>query len=235
MYIKFGNLRQQEYHGIQEMAAFRLHPDVMSMLEPYIRKGMEVLDFGCGQGAFSQRLIDAGITVDGCDLDVSQIKASVRNRYELDLNKQSITDSIPVKYDMIVAMEIIEHLQNPWKYLSDSIALLKDGGLIVLSTPNISNFISRLRFFMTGSLLAFEKNDLAHGHITPLSFIQLENMFEFYKLEILKKGFAGPVPAFHFYGLSRFSLLRNTILPLLYPLMSGPKRGRALVYIVRKT
>jgi 2-polyprenyl-3-methyl-5-hydroxy-6-metoxy-1,4-benzoquinol methylase len=173
--------------------------------------------------------------VDGCDLDVGQIKAAVRYRYELDLNKQSIVDSIPVKYDMIVAMEIIEHLQNPWKYLSDSIALLKDGGLIVLSTPNISNFISRLRFFMRGSLLAFEKNDLAHGHITPLSFIQLENMFEFYKLEILKKGFAGPVPVFHFYGLSRFTLLRNTILPLLYPFMSGPKRGRALVYILRKT
>ena len=235
MFVKFGNLRQQEYHGIQEMAAFRLHQDVMVMLEPYIRKGIEALDFGCGQGAFSQRLIDAGMIVDGCDLDTGQIKAAVRNRYELDLNKQSITDSIPVKYDMIVAMEIIEHLQNPWKYLSDSIALLKDGGLIVLSTPNISNFISRLRFFMRGSLLAFEKNDLAHGHITPLSFIQLENMFEFYKLEILKKGFAGPVPVFHFYGVSRFTLLRNTILPLLYPFMSGPKRGRALVYILRKT
>jgi len=234
MFIKFGDLRQTRYKGIQEMAAFRLHSDVMILLEPYLKNGMEVLDFGCGQGAFSQRLIDAGAIVDGCDLDAGQIKAGVRNRYALDLNKESVTDSIPGKYDMIVAMEIIEHLQNPWKYLSDCIALLKDGGLIVLSTPNISNFVSRLRFFMRGSLTAYEKNDLAHGHITPLSFIQLENLFEFYGLEILKKGYAGPVPVFHFYNLSRFTVVRNTILPLLYPLMSGPKKGRALVYILRK-
>jgi 2-polyprenyl-3-methyl-5-hydroxy-6-metoxy-1,4-benzoquinol methylase len=234
MFIKFGNLKQLEYNGIQEMAAFRLHSDVMDMLEPYLQKDLEVLDFGCGQGAFSQRLIDAGMIVDGCDLNVDQIKAGVRNRFGLDLNKQSVSDSIQVRYDMIVAMEIIEHLQNPWKYLSDCVTLLKDGGFIVLSTPNISNFISRLRFFTRGSLIGYEKNDLAHGHITPLSFIQLENMFEFYNLEILKKGYAGPVPLFHFYNLSRFTLLRNTILPLLYPFMSGPKKGRALVYIVKK-
>ncbi len=234
MFIKFGNLKQQEYHGIQEMAAYRLHPDVMALLEPYLKKGMEVLDLGCGQGAFSQRLIDAGMIVDGADLDVSQIKAGIRNRYQMDLNKARVTESIPGRYDMIVAMEIIEHLNDPWKYLSDAVSLLRNEGLIVLTTPNISNFISRLRFLMRGSLLAFEKNDLAHGHITPLSFIQLENLFEHYSLKILKKGTVGPVPIFHFYGLSRFTLLRNTILPLLYPFMSGPKNGRALVYILKK-
>ena len=135
---------------------------------------------------------------------------------------------------MVVAMEIIEHLQNPWKYIEDCLSILNENGIIVLSTPNISNFASRLRFFMRGSLIAFEKTDLAHGHITPLSFIQLENIFNSYKLEILKKGFAGDVPIFHFFGLSTFSLFRNTVLPLFYPLMSGPKRGRALVYILRK-
>jgi hypothetical protein len=87
---------------------------------------------------------------------------------------------------------------------------------------------------MRGSLLAFEKTDLKHGHITLLSFVQIENMCDQFKLEILEKGYAGPVPLIHIYELSRFSLLRNTVLPLLYPFMSGPKKGRALVYILRK-
>jgi hypothetical protein len=91
-----------------------------------------------------------------------------------------------------------------------------------------------MRFLMRGSLTAFEKNDLAHGHITPLSFIQLENLFSSFGLEIVKKGHAGDIPLFHFHGLSTFVIFRNTILPLLYPFMSGPKRGRALVYILRK-
>jgi 2-polyprenyl-3-methyl-5-hydroxy-6-metoxy-1,4-benzoquinol methylase len=235
MFIKIGPLKQAEYKGIMEMSAYGLHPKVYGILEPFLKAGMHILDFGCGQGAFSQRLADAGMTVDSCDIDIDQIRATVNKKIKLDLNKPNITDSINSKYDMVIALEIIEHLQNPWKYIEDCLKLLKANGIIVLSTPNISNFASRLRFFMRGSLIAFEKNDLAHGHITPLSFIQLENMFNSYKLEILRKGFAGDVPIFHFLGLSTFALFRNTVLPLFYPFMSGPKRGRALVYILRKT
>lgn len=234
MFLKFGNLKQVEYKGIMEMAAYGLHPQVFDLIKPFFKPGMEILDFGCGQGAFSQRLVDAGMTVDVCDIDTDQVKATVRNKFRLDLNNPTIIDSIPGKYDMVIAMEIIEHLQNPWKYLTDCQSILKPEGIIVLSTPNISNFTSRLRFLMRGTLIAFEKADLNHGHITPLSFVQLENIFSVMNLKILKKGHAGDVPLFHLFGISRFSVLRNTVLPVLYPFMSGPKKGRALVYILRK-
>jgi 2-polyprenyl-3-methyl-5-hydroxy-6-metoxy-1,4-benzoquinol methylase len=234
MFIKTGNLKQEEYKGIQEMAAYGLHRGVFNMVKPFLKPGMKILDFGCGKGAFSQRLIDEGMTVDACDIDTSQIMAKVSKKIRLDLNKTEITETITDKYDAVIAMEIIEHLQNPWKYTEDCIKILKNGGLIIFSTPNISNFVSRMRFLMRGSLTAFEKNDLAHGHITPLSYIQLENLFSSFGLEIVAKGYAGNIPIFHFHGLSTFVLFRNTILPLLYPFMSGPKRGRALVYILRK-
>lgn len=234
MFIKIGNLKQLEYNGIQELAAYGLHSEVFEILKPYLKRGMHILDFGCGQGAFSQRLIDIGMAVDACDINTDQIKAKVNKKITLDLNKEINLDLFSNKYDVLMALEILEHLQNPWKYLNDCLSLLKDDGIIVLSTPNISNFISRLRFFMRGSLIAFENTDLAHGHITPLSFVQLENLFKSYKLEILKKGYAGTIPLFHFFGFSTFSIFRNTILPLFSLFMSGPKRGRALVYILRK-
>jgi 2-polyprenyl-3-methyl-5-hydroxy-6-metoxy-1,4-benzoquinol methylase len=234
MFIKFGNLKQSEYHGIQEMAAYSLHPDIFEMMKPFLEKNMKVLDFGSGQGAFSQRLFDAGMTVDACDLDTDQIRADVRRKLHLDLNIEIDMSLFPEKYDLLTAIEIIEHLHDPWKYLSDCRSLLKDDGILVLSTPNISNFVSRLRMLMRGSLWAFEVPDLKHGHITPLSFIQIENLCKSLNFEILKKGYAGPVPIFHFFNFSRFSILRNTLLPLMYPFMSGPKKGRSLVYILRK-
>jgi 2-polyprenyl-3-methyl-5-hydroxy-6-metoxy-1,4-benzoquinol methylase len=234
MFIKIGNLPQLEYKGIQEMAAYGLHSDVFKMLEPFLKKEMNILDFGCGQGAFSQRLTDAGMIVDSCDIDTDQIKANVNRKIKLDLN-QEIRDSISGKYDVVIALEIIEHIQNPWKYIGDCLELLKDDGIIVLSTPNIASFPSRLRFFMRGTLVAFEKPDLEHGHITPLSYVQLENMFDYFKLRVLKKGYAGIIPFFHFFGFSTFSIFRNSVIQLLYPLMTGPKRGRALVYILKKT
>ena len=155
MFIKFGTLKQSEYHGIQEMAAYRLHPDIFEMMKPFVEKNMSVLDFGSGQGAFSQRLIDAGMTVDACDLDTDQIRADVRRKLNLDLNKEIDMSQFPEKYDLITAIEIIEHLHDPWKYLSDCRSLLKEGGILVLSTPNISNFVSRLRMLMKRISLGF--------------------------------------------------------------------------------
>jgi len=234
MFIKVGELKPPDYNGIKVLAAYGLHPDVFKLLHPFLKKDMHILDFGCGQGAFSQRLIDAGMVVDGCDIDTAQIKAKVNRKITLDLNKELNPDMFSEKYDVLIALEILEHLKNPWKYINDCRSLIKDDGIIVLSTPNISNFVSRLRFFMRGTLVAFEVPDLVHGHITPLSFIQIENMVNQLGMKILKKGFAGSIPKIHITGFSLFSFLRNTILLFFYPLMSGPKRGRALVYILQK-
>jgi 2-polyprenyl-3-methyl-5-hydroxy-6-metoxy-1,4-benzoquinol methylase len=234
MFLKFGELKPTGYKGIKVLAAYGLHEDLFRIMSPYLKPSSTVLDFGCGEGAFSQRLIDAGMIVDGVDINTAQTKAEHRNRFELDLNTADITSIIKEKYDVVVAMEILEHIHNPWKYLNDCKSVLKEGGIIVLSTPNISAFPSRLRFFMRGTLIAYEKTDLAHGHITPLSFVQLENMFDQFKLSVLKKDCAGPIPIFHFFGLSLFSLLRNTVLPMFYPFMSGPKKGRSLVYVLKK-
>ena len=234
MFIKIGDIKPADYKGIKVLAAHGLHSDIFRMLNPYLKRGMHILDFGCGQGAFSQRLIDAGAIVDACDIDTDQIKAQVQRKFKLDLNKAEILNSISDKYDMVVAVEILEHLNNPWKYLSDCLSVLKEDGIIVLSTPNISSFPSRLRFFMRGTILAYEKTDLAHGHITPLSYVQLENMFNYYNIDILEKGHAGTIPFFHLFGVSTFSFFRNIILPFFYPFMTGPKKGRSLVYILRK-
>jgi 2-polyprenyl-3-methyl-5-hydroxy-6-metoxy-1,4-benzoquinol methylase len=234
MLIKIGELKPPDYKGIRVMAAHGLHSDIFDLMKPFLREGMRILDFGCGEGAFSQRLIDAGMNVDGCDINTDQIKAMVNRKITLDLDKEIGNQAFSEKYDLLIAMEILEHLQNPWKYVSDCMSLVKDDGIIVLSTPNISNFASRLRFFMRGSLMAFEKPDFVHGHITPLSFIQLENMFDKLGLTVLKKGHAGTLPLIHISGFSLFSMLRNSILLLFYPFMSGPKKGRALVYVLKK-
>lgn len=234
MFLKFGELKPSDYNGIRVLAAHGLHEDIFRIMRPYLATPKRVLDFGCGEGAFSQRMIDAGMTVDGVDINTKQIKAGIADRFELDLNTADVTKEINRKYDVVVAVEILEHLQNPWKYLNDCSSLLNENGVIILSTPNISAFPSRLRFMMRGTIWAYEKSDLVHGHITPLSYVQLENMFNHFKLEVVQKGYAGTIPLFHFFGFSLFSLLRNSILPLLYPFMSGPKKGRSLVYVLKK-
>ena len=70
MFIKFGKLKQKSYKGILEIAAYNLHTDVFNMMQPFMKKEDYILDFGCGEGAFSQRLKDNGFQVDACDIDI---------------------------------------------------------------------------------------------------------------------------------------------------------------------
>jgi len=234
MIIKFGKIQQQYYKEIFEKAAMHTHADLIKILTPFMAKGKYALDLGCGEGAFSQRLKDQGLKVDSCDIDITQVKAKVDNIIQLDLNKPSLKDNFRQKYDIAVAIEVIEHLEDPWKFIHDMKELITDDGIMLISTPNISSFASRLRFFMRGTFISFEKAYLDIGHITPLNFFQLETIFTSNDLVIIERGHAGTLPLIHWDGISFFMLIRNTVLPFLIPFMKGPKKGRSLVYVLKK-
>ena len=45
---------------------------------------------------------------------------------------------------------------------------------LLLSTPNITSFLSRALFFLTGRFHQFNNGDLSYGHINPVSAFELE-------------------------------------------------------------
>jgi len=83
---------------------------------------------------------------------------------------QKISEYFPEKYfDTIVAGEIIEHLENPSCFLRESTKILKDDGILLISTPNpynISTIIANALFIRRG---------VAAGHINLFPF---RNMLE---------------------------------------------------------
>jgi hypothetical protein len=79
-------------------------------------------------------------------------------------------------------MEGIEHVINQNQLLSELVRITKKGGFICISTPNISNFWSRLTFLFTGHFYGFLPNlvkviqpdvQLDKGHISPVSLYEL--------------------------------------------------------------
>src|SRR6218665_860995 len=108
---------------------------------------------------------------------IQNIKISGINKIKAALNQPDFETKIPRLYDAVTALEIIEHIENPWKLIRDVAAVLKPGGILVLSTPNIASFPSRLRFFLRGTFIAFERGDLKHGHISAMPYFQMEYMF----------------------------------------------------------
>jgi hypothetical protein len=87
------------------------------------------------------------------------------------------------KFELITAIEVIEHLENPGRLLSAVATYLDDDGYFLMTTPNIHSLLCRFRFFVTGQLKQFDsKGD--QTHIYPVLLAALSRVLPRYQLEI---------------------------------------------------
>ena len=71
------------------------------------------------------------------------------------------------KFDLITAIEVIEHVGNRTSFLRNLYRHLSIDGLVLLTTPNVHNIASRLRFVLTDTLRQFDDRS-DHTHYQPV-------------------------------------------------------------------
>lgn len=103
-------------------------------------KGKRVLDAACGEGYGSDILSQYAKQVTGIDIDTKSIThAQVRYKKEnLDFINESVTQ-LPCAdntFDVIVSFETLEHLEQQQEMLCEFNRVLKDDGLLIISTPD---------------------------------------------------------------------------------------------------
>jgi len=109
---------------------------------PFPLDGLAALDVGCGAGLLSEPLARLSAQVTGIDPAAANIEAARAHSAENGLAIDYRTDTVeavaagPARFDLVVAMEVIEHVAEPAAFLRSSAACLKPGGLLVLSTLN---------------------------------------------------------------------------------------------------
>ena len=103
-------------------------------------KGIDLLDVGCGGGLLSEPMCRLGATVTGIDaseknIEIAKIHARKNN---LDINYicTSPEKIQKEKFDVILNMEIVEHVENVDLFLNSSSNLLKKDGLMFVATIN---------------------------------------------------------------------------------------------------
>ena len=108
--------------------------------EPF--KGLRLLDIGCGGGLLSEPMARLGATVIGADaaarnIPVAQIHAE-QSGLQIDYRHTSAEALAEAgeQFDVVLNMEVVEHVADPLAYLTACQHLLKPGGLMVCSTLN---------------------------------------------------------------------------------------------------
>lgn len=227
--------KQLEYYdAILIHADSGLHEQVTDRLSRYLPKGAAVLDMGAGSGALSKRLADLGYQVLALDVEQERFQPQGIEFRHLDLELGVAESLAGRRFDAICSLEVIEHLRNPWQMMRDCEKALEPGSLLILTTPNITSFYSRLRFLFTGRFHQFEDKDLSYGHINPLTFAEVELIARESGFEVLERRPGGYLPLIDLSGRFWRSLPGNLIRLLVYPFMRGPKEGWCLIYVLRK-
>jgi len=153
----------------------------------------KVLDLGCGDGRAGKKLFDLGFAVEACDMD----KERFEFHQEIKFTEGNLAHPLPYKdnfFDYVIFMEVIEHIYNPHFVISEISRILRKGGRLILSTPNILNIGSRFRFLMEGSFDFFREPTLDYSkcfpaaiqnmHVIPWRYQELEYLLAQNSLEI---------------------------------------------------
>jgi len=115
-------------------------------------KDARIVELGCGDGSLLVEVANALGIRDfyGVDIDEVALKKAVGRGvkvFKADLN----SDPLPFKdgfFDAVLMEEVIEHLVNPDNAIREAFRVLKAGGLLLLSTPNLAWWLNRLALLL---------------------------------------------------------------------------------------
>ncbi len=223
------------YQGLPILAdAADVHELALAMLKDRLRPDARILDVAAGAGAFCRRLLDHGFNhVEALELRAAEFSIRGLPVHPLDLNG-AWAKLLPGRFDALAALEVIEHLENPWHFTRQCAAALSPGGWLLLSTPNIESSRSRIEFLLAGEFRFFRAKDYVEcGHITSLTGQQIERTAFHAGLEQVEyrhsrhKGMPCP-------GSFR-KTLRSLLYALSWPFMKGKTHGEESLFLFRKT
>lgn len=139
-----------KFKPLHEMNPCRLHYITTQIAAEFDRNltnaqpfaGLRVLDIGCGGGLLSEPMARLGATVVGADaaarnIPVAQIHAQ-QSGLSIDYRHTSAEALAEAgeQFDVVLNMEVVEHVADPLAYLTACQQLLKPGGLMICSTLN---------------------------------------------------------------------------------------------------
>ena len=148
---KFVGITPEDFSKLEDR-----HLKVLEILQKL--KVERLLDIGCGDGNFTMLMAKTcgAKEVYGVDISEKGVEMARKNgikafKVDVDEEKLPFDDNY---FDVVTALEVIEHLFDPDHFLDEVYRVLKPKGIFVLSTPNLASIYNRVALLL-GYLLRF--------------------------------------------------------------------------------
>jgi SAM-dependent methyltransferase len=139
---RYGRAVKEYYEELwQTLPAELMPPDYelrRRLLLAEVKRGDRVLDLGCGDGRFTGELASAGASVVGVDVAEAALARARDSQPGLDFRLAPVDGPLPLEdnsFDLVWASEVIEHVADTARWLSEVRRVLVPGGRLVLTTP----------------------------------------------------------------------------------------------------
>jgi len=182
------------YYGLIRKEIFTLLPEILA-------DSINILEIGCGTGAtlseikkkFPRSVHTIGIEI---EKDLGAILESTVDEYH-NIDAESQFDEIEKLYrskiDILLLLDILEHLNNPWQFLEKcKKSLLSNSGLIIISLPNIRNVKVLFPLIFSGEWEYSSAGILDRTHLRFFTRKSAVKMIAESGLEVLAEDKTGP-------------------------------------------
>jgi len=140
-------------------------------------KKLKILDYGCGVGTISLYLASHGHDVIGIDVSKNAIKIAKSNAKSLKLKNikfflldKTNRNKMKKIFDLVLMIEVIEHVPNDKKVIKEISGYLKKDGYLILTTPSVEAPLYKL-----GLLKSFDNKV---GHLRRYNQLNLTQLIE---------------------------------------------------------
>jgi 2-polyprenyl-3-methyl-5-hydroxy-6-metoxy-1,4-benzoquinol methylase len=184
-----------------------------------------ILEIGCADGYIGKILKKKGNKVYG--IEISTKTGLEAKKY---LDKVYIgnieTDKFPLKkksFDIVLLMDVLEHLFNPLETLKKIKPYIKEDGMIIVTLPNVANW--EIRYHFLQGKFDYDSNQILEtGHIRFFTFKTASELLEKAGFEIISTDFVTTMPLlllkihnrFTFLGINNFLNKYHTLFAYQY-------------------
>jgi ubiquinone/menaquinone biosynthesis C-methylase UbiE len=179
------------YEELWERLPDDLHPPDLELRRSFARShiaaGDRVLDLGCGAGNLVADLQRAAASVVGVDVAEAALRRARARHPEITFLRAEIDGELPLEdnaFDVVWSSEVIEHVADTARWMSEVRRVLRPGGRLLLTTPSHG----RLKLAI-GGLERYSEPLGDHLHLyTARSLRELLAEFDFDQVEVRAAG-----------------------------------------------